>query len=132
MKTRERTQPEAEEPRWYESAARPSVPGGLTKAEAADPTRAEPAQDAGAGVNRRKKLRWLAGVYAVVAAVWLIAGREFDATFWAALAFLFAIEGESRRRVPKLLRYFAVAAAFQHIGILSLEFHVDKLSRPLL
>ncbi len=23
-------------------------------------------------------------------------------------------------------------AAFQHIGILSLEFHVDKLSRPLL
>ncbi len=30
---------------------------------------------------------------------------------------------------------FAVALAagpFQHIGILSLEFHVDKLSRPLL
>ncbi len=25
-----------------------------------------------------------------------------------------------------------VIAAFQHIGILSLEFHVDKLSRPLL
>ncbi len=24
------------------------------------------------------------------------------------------------------------ADAFQHIGILSLEFHVDKLSRPLL
>ncbi len=26
----------------------------------------------------------------------------------------------------------AVSPAFQHIGILSLEFHVDKLSRPLL
>ncbi len=26
----------------------------------------------------------------------------------------------------------AVSTAFQHIGILSLEFHVDKLSRPLL
>ncbi len=25
-----------------------------------------------------------------------------------------------------------LAASFQHIGILSLEFHVDKLSRPLL
>ncbi len=27
---------------------------------------------------------------------------------------------------------FAVGPTFQHIGILSLEFHVDKLSRPLL
>ncbi len=25
-----------------------------------------------------------------------------------------------------------VTLSFQHIGILSLEFHVDKLSRPLL
>ncbi len=27
---------------------------------------------------------------------------------------------------------YAASLAFQHIGILSLEFHVDKLSRPLL
>ncbi len=27
---------------------------------------------------------------------------------------------------------YSLRRAFQHIGILSLEFHVDKLSRPLL
>ncbi len=32
----------------------------------------------------------------------------------------------------ELATAFPSAGAFQHIGILSLEFHVDKLSRPLL
>ncbi len=40
-------------------------------------------------------------------------------------------------RVPGLMHtdlggYHISDIAFQHIGILSLEFHVDKLSRPLL
>ncbi len=41
--------------------------------------------------------------------------------------------GLYHRAAKQLLqRRFDEAAAFQHIGILSLEFHVDKLSRPLL
>ncbi len=38
----------------------------------------------------------------------------------------------SWRRLRTLLVREARATPFQHIGILSLEFHVDKLSRPLL
>ncbi len=34
--------------------------------------------------------------------------------------------------VGQLAFSLALTQAFQHIGILSLEFHVDKLSRPLL
>ncbi len=41
---------------------------------------------------------------------------------------------ESAQRLRGLADYIEVlpGASFQHIGILSLEFHVDKLSRPLL
>ncbi len=42
-------------------------------------------------------------------------------------------DGDDKLRALRVeLRYHNTYYPFQHIGILSLEFHVDKLSRPLL
>ncbi len=56
-----------------------------------------------------------------------------------ALATVVHVEGSSYRRPGARMLVEdngkitgAISGAFQHIGILSLEFHVDKLSRPLL
>ena len=99
MKTQERTK----------AAAGETLPtGGLAKAEPDGLAAAGVGETPGAGPDHRK-LRWLAGLYAGVAALWLTAGEEFDAIFWASLALYFALAGESRRRVPKLVKYAAIA-----------------------
>jgi hypothetical protein len=108
MKTREPTKAADEEPRWYASAARPSTPGEMTKAEPADLAEAEPEEDAGA---KRRKMRWIVVLYVVIASVAVALGNVFDSIYWAALALFFAIAAQPRARVPKLLRYFATAAA---------------------
>jgi hypothetical protein len=113
MKTQKTKRPAASETL---PTAYPPPPGelarahsaGLTNAEAAGLTKAEPEETLDAGVNLRK-VRWIAGLYAALAAVALATGEEFDAMFWASFAFFFALAGESRRRVPKLVRYFALA-----------------------
>ena len=109
MKTRDRTKAAVEEPRPYAPAARPSTPGEMTKAEPADITKAEPEETPDAGAKRRK-LRWLVGLYVAVAAISVALGEGFDSIYWASLALFFAIAAEPRERVPKLLRYFAIAA----------------------
>jgi hypothetical protein len=109
VKTRGRTKSEAEEPHWYESAARPTAPGALTKAEPDDPARAEPEEDADA-VEKRRKMRWIVVTYVPIATAAVAMGNVFDSMNWAALALFFAIAAQPRERVPKLLRYFATAA----------------------
>ena len=108
MKTQEPGKAEAGEPQWYASAARPSTPGGLTKAEPADLT-TEPEQHTGAGLSSRR-VAWIVGIYVVVASVEVALGRWFDSIYWASVAFFFAISLQPRERVPKLLRYFSIAA----------------------
>ncbi len=87
----------------------------------------------------------LAGLINFVAAVWFVWSGLID---WpkAAVMTVGAVAGyflgaHYSQRVPqKVVRHAIVAIgliislqqSFQHIGILSLEFHVDKLSRPLL
>jgi hypothetical protein len=110
MKTRERTKAAAEEPRSYASAARPSTPGEMTKAESADITKAEPEETPDAGVKSRK-LRWIVILYVVSATVAVALGNVFDSIYWASIALFFAISMQPRERVPKLLRYFSIAAA---------------------
>ncbi|MDT5272176.1 MAG: hypothetical protein QOH49_4362 [Acidobacteriota bacterium] len=107
MKTQERTKAAAAEPRWYASAAQPSTPGEMTKAEPADLTQAEPEEDAGA---KRRKMRWFVILYVVIATVAVALGNTFDSIYWAAVALFFAIAAQPRERVTKLLRYFAAAA----------------------
>ena len=109
MKTRERTKPEAEGPQWYESAARPPGPGALTKAEPDGLVRAEPEENADA-VRKRRKMRRVVVLYVVIATVAVALGNVFDSLNWAALALFFAIAAQPGERVPKLLRYSAVAA----------------------
>ena len=108
MKPREPTKTTAKEPNWYASAARPTAPGALTKAEPADLAQTEPEQKTSVGVSRRK-VRWIVGIYVVVASIALASGRGFDAVYWAAVAFFFAVSLQPRERVPKLLRYFSIA-----------------------
>ncbi|MBV8858326.1 MAG: hypothetical protein JOZ02_15445 [Acidobacteria bacterium] len=109
MKTQEREKGAAGEPRWYESAARPSPPGQMTQAEPADLAGAEPEKSTGAGVSMRK-VRWIVGIYVVVATAEVALGRWFDSIYWASVAFFFAVSLQPRERVPKPLRYFALAA----------------------
>jgi hypothetical protein len=109
MKTQERTKAAAGEPQWYAPAARPSTPGGMTKAEPADVTETEPEENPDAGAKRRK-MRWIVVIYVVIATVAVALGNVFDSLYWASIAFFFAIAAQPRERVPKLLRYFAVAA----------------------
>ncbi|MFL6257718.1 MAG: hypothetical protein ACJ74T_22155 [Pyrinomonadaceae bacterium] len=101
----------AEEPRLYATAARPSTPGELTKAEPAGITQAEPEENADAGVKSRK-LRWIVGLYVVIATVAVALGNVFDSIFWASVAFFFAVSMQPKERVPKLLLYLAFAAMF--------------------
>jgi hypothetical protein len=108
MKTQGRPKGAAEEPRWY-SAAHPSPPGEMTQAEPADLRQAEPEKQTGAGVSGRK-VRWIVGIYVVVATIAVALGNVFDSIYWASIALLFAISLQPRERVPKLLRYFALAA----------------------
>lgn len=109
MKTRKPTMHTAEESRWYESAARPSTPGEMTKAEPADLAQADDEENADADAKRRK-MRWAVVVYVVVATMFVALGNVFDSIYWAAAALFFAISAQPRARVPKLLRYFATAA----------------------
>lgn len=107
MKTRERTKPTAEESRWYESAARPSTPGEMTKAEPADLAQAEDEENA---VEKGRRMRWIVVLYVVIATIAVALGNVFDSIYWAALAFFYALAAQPRERVPKLLRYFSAAA----------------------
>jgi hypothetical protein len=99
MKTQERTKA---------TTGETLPPGGLAKAEPGGLAAAADGETPGAGPDYRK-MRWLAGLYAGVAALWVAAGDGFDAIFWASLALYFALAGESRRRVPKLVKYAAIA-----------------------
>src|SRR5215213_3303846 len=103
MKSQERTKTEAEEPPWYASAARPSTPGEMTKAEPADLTKGEPEENPDAGMKSRK-MRWIVGIYVVVASLAVARGNVFDSIFWASLALFFAIAAQPREHVSKLLR----------------------------
>lgn len=105
LKTRESIKAAAGESSPYASAARPS-PGELTKAPPAGPATAESGESPGAGVNHAK-LRWSAGACAAPAAVSLVAGGELHAMFLTSLALYCAVAGETRRRVPKLVRVCA-------------------------
>ena len=109
MKTQERPKAAVEEPRSYASAARPSAPGEMTKAEPADITKAEPEETPDAAAKRRM-LRWIVGLYVVIAAVAVALGNAFDSIYWASIALFFAIAAQPRGRVPKPLRYFSIAA----------------------
>jgi len=113
MKTQERAKTAAEEPRWYASAAAPPTAGALKKAEPADiktepaDLATEPEQNAGSVFSRRK-VRWIVGIYVVVAAIAVAMGRGFDSIYWASIAFFFAVSLQPKERVPKLLRVFAI------------------------
>ena len=109
MKTQEHTKAAVEEPRPYAPAARPSTPGEMTKAEPADITKAEPEKNPDAG-EKRRMLRWVVGIYVIIATVSVALGNAFDSIYWASIALFFAIAAQPRERVPKLLRYFATAA----------------------
>ncbi|HEX8283844.1 MAG TPA: hypothetical protein VF588_10840 [Pyrinomonadaceae bacterium] len=108
MERRESTKA-VEEPTPYASAARPSTPGEMTKAGVADIARADSEESPDSG-EKRGKLRWFVGIYVVLATLSVALGEGFDSIYWASLALFFAIAAEPRDRVPKLLRYFAVAA----------------------
>jgi len=107
MKSQERTKTEAEEPPWYASAARPSTPGEMTKAEPADLVQAEPEEDL---VEKRRKMRWIVVLFVVIATVAVAIGNVFASINRAAMALFYAIAAQPRERVPKFLRYFATAA----------------------
>jgi hypothetical protein len=109
MKTREREKGAAEEPRWYTAAAQPPAPGEMAQAEPADLKQAEPEKQTGAGVSSRK-VRWIVGIYVVVATAAVALGNVFDSVYWASIALYFAISLQPRERVPKPLRYFSLAA----------------------
>jgi hypothetical protein len=109
MKTQEFTKAATVEPRPYASAARPSTPGEMTKAEPADVERveSEPTQDAG---TKLRRLRWMIVPYVAIATVSVAMGDAFDSIYWASIALFFAISAQPPERVPKLLRYFSIAA----------------------
>ncbi|MFL6332800.1 MAG: hypothetical protein ACJ754_05575 [Pyrinomonadaceae bacterium] len=109
MKRQEPTKPATGEPQWYESAARVSTPGGLTKAKPGCVAKAEPGENPDA-VGKRRKMRWIVGIYVVVATAAVATGNVFDSIYWAAIALFFAVSLQPRERVPKLLRYFSIAA----------------------
>jgi hypothetical protein len=109
MKTQEFTKAAAVEPRPYASAARPSTPGAMTKAEPADVERAESEQTQDAGAKLRR-LRWIVGLYVAIATVSVAMGDALDSIFWASIALFFALLAQPSERVPKLLRYFSIAA----------------------
>jgi hypothetical protein len=125
LKTQERTKTAVEEPLSYASAARPATPGEMTKAEPADVTKVEPEETPDAGVKRRN-LRWIVGIYVVIATVSVGLGNAFDSIYWASIALFFAIVAQPRERVPKLLRYFAIAAVVV-LGILQLVLMILRL-----
>ena len=104
MKTREVTKAAAE----TLPPARPAPPGELAKAGPAAPASTGAGETAEAAAARHRKLRGLSGLYAALAALSLVAGEEFDAMFWATFALYFALAGETRWRVPRLVRYSAV------------------------
>ncbi len=69
-------------------------------------------------------LLWALAVLLVLA--WDALGSDWLARVTTVVVIVLAI-------VPILASFqFTISSTFQHIGILSLEFHVDKLSRPLL
>lgn len=95
--------------------AAPPAPGELTKVTAAELAETEPAALAAAesgespdSSESKAKQRWLAGLYAVIAALFLFMGEELFAMFLAACALLAALEGETRWRVPKLVKVCAI------------------------
>jgi hypothetical protein len=124
MKTRERTKSTAEEPRWYESAARPSAPGELTKAEPAGLTEAGPEEGEDAGAKSRR-MRWIVIIYVLIATVAVALGNVFDSIYWAAIALFFAVAVQPRERVPKLLRYFSIAAVMV-LGVVQIVLFILK------
>lgn len=125
MKTPERPKAGAGEPRWYASAARPAPPGELTKAEPDDLARAEPEEDA---VAQRRTLRWVVPIVVVAATISVAAGNVLDSIFWAAAALFYAIAARPRARVPKLLRYFSIAAVVV-LAVVQLVMLILKLKR---
>lgn len=111
MKTRE----------FKKAAAGPPLPtahppaGELTKVPPAELAGAEPAGLAAAesaespdSSESKAKQRLFAGLYAALAALFLVTGEEPFAMFLAACALFAALEGETRWRVPKLVKVCAI------------------------
>jgi hypothetical protein len=93
----------------------PPAPGELTKVPPAELAGTEPAGLATAETGEspdssesKAKQRWLAGLFAALAAVFLTLGAESYAMFLAACALLAALDGETRWRVPTLVKVCAV------------------------
>lgn len=84
--------------------------GELTKVPPAELAGTETAglaaeSEEGADSSKNKaKLRWYAGVFAALAAFFILLGEEWYAMFLATLALGNALEGETRWRVPKLVK----------------------------
>jgi hypothetical protein len=83
-------------------AASPS-PGELARVSPAAPAGAEPEESPHA-VQNKAKLRRLSVLFAAIAALYLLIGAEWYAMFIAACALSNALEGETRWRVPKLVK----------------------------
>lgn len=117
----------------YESAARPA-PGGLAKVSPAGLAGTEPAGPAAAAESgeipdesaRRAKMRWIAGLYAALAALFLLLGEELYAMFLAACALGAALDGETRRRVPNLVMVCATVLVAA-LGILVIVLMILKV-----
>lgn len=114
MKTRDFKKAADEEPAWYASAARPSTPGELTRVPPAELAETEPdaasaeSEESADSSKNKAKQRWFAGLYAAIAAFSFVTGQEeLYVMLLVACAFLAALEGETRWRVPKLVKICA-------------------------
>ena len=70
------------------------------------PSAAEPV----AAARRDEKLGAVALIYVIIASIFFSRKEWFDAAYWSVMAFFFIVIGEPRGRVPKLVRYLAIAA----------------------
>ncbi|MET0625613.1 MAG: hypothetical protein ABW250_21940 [Pyrinomonadaceae bacterium] len=70
-------------------------PAGLAAAES---------EESADSSKNKAKMRRVAGLFAALAAVYLLLGEEWIAMFTAACALSSALEGETRWRVPKFVK----------------------------
>lgn len=99
-------------------------PAELAGTETAGLAAAESEESADSSKNKAK-LRWYAGVFAALAALFLLLGEEWYAMFMATLALSNALEGETRWRVPKLVKV-CVTVLMLALGILIIVLMILK------
>jgi hypothetical protein len=88
--------------------AAPPSPGELAKVSPGELAGAEPEESPDA-VKNKAKLRGFAVLFAALAALYLLLGEEWYAMLMAACALGNALEGETRWRVPKLVKVCVTA-----------------------